>query len=366
MKLLVVSPGADISTKDVFDGLVPALRRQGHDVVEYPLSTRIARAGAWLAFNYRRARKEHPDVPEPTFADTLYLAAERVLPIALRNRVDWVLVVSGMYFHPDWFWMLQRAGVPTALLLTETPYDQDKEARVLPYVTCAWTNERSSVPFLRAVNPNVHYLPHAYDPFRHHPAALASAGTSESEAASVLAHDVVFVGTGFQERIDLLAGVDWSGIDFGLYGIWDQLGRRHPLRQFVRGEQVENHVAAALYRRAKIGLNLYRRSIGYGKDAPRIAHAESLNPRALELAACGLFHLSDERAEVGEVFGTLVPTFKTSAELERILRHWLARPAARFAISQQLPQAVVGRTFDAMAMQITADLEAFARSKVAA
>lgn len=415
MKLLIVAPGADWSTIDVHNGLVASLRRRGHEVLDYPLSQRIERSASWLRHCWEAARCHDPtaDVPEPTFADTLYLAGERVLPLALRAQVDWVLVVSGMYFHPDHLILLKRAGVCVALLLTETPYDQEQEARILPHVTLAWTNERSSVPFLRTANPNVHYLPHAYDPTVHrpntirscppaaavgqhvredsslpaltnataglrptgHPANRQSSGSLAPKATGVpgngersahdqyspalSAHDVVFVGTAFQERIETLEAVDWAGmgIDLGLYGNWTEaLPEGHALLPYVRAETVPNAVAAALYRRAKVGLNLYRTSKGFGPDAPRIAHAESLNPRALELAATGTFHLSDQRAEVGEVFGSLVPTFTTPAELTALLRHWLPRPTERSAIAAQLPGAVEWRSFDAMAASVEGDL----------
>ena len=241
MRLAVCHPGADTSTSDVYDGLVAALVRAGHEVVEYLLNLRIGRAKSWYEFNYRRAKKIDPTIVRPTFADWLYLAGERFLPICLREHVDWAIVVTGQYFHSDWLWMLQRANVPTALLCTETPYDQEKEANALRYVTCGWTNERSSVEYLRQYNPHVWYLPHAYDPEKHHP------GQEDDE--DVPAHDVVFVGTGFSERIELLMGVDWTGIDLGLYGNWE-LPRSHPLRRFVRGGVVPNKYAAALYRRA--------------------------------------------------------------------------------------------------------------------
>jgi glycosyltransferase involved in cell wall biosynthesis len=148
-----------------------------------------------------------------------------------------------------------------------------------------------------------------------------------------------------------------TAIDLGLYGSWGLLGSRHRLRKHVRGGVVTNQAAAALYRRAKIGLNLYRTSMGFGKGAPRVQGAESLNPRALELAACGVFTVSDYRPEVAEVFGPLVPTFTDPAELGPLLQRWLAADEGRRRLAAQLPSCVAARTFDAMAAQVAADLE---------
>jgi len=170
----------------------------------------------------------------------------------------------------------------------------------------------------------------------------------------------VFVGTAFQERIEWFRAIDWTGIDLGLYGNWDALGGRDRLRQFVKGKLVDNPRTAALYRRAKIGLNLYRQSKGFGRGAPRIvtSSAESLSPRAYELAACGVFHLSESRAEVREVFGDAVPTFRTPAEAETLIRRWLADDAGRRATAAALPALVAESTWAHRAAQVMSDLSA--------
>ena len=106
----------------------------------------------------------------------------------------------------------------------------------------------------------------------------------------------------------------------------------------MRDHEISNEKAVDLYRKAKIGLNLYRTTMD---SADRmITHAESLNPRAYELASCGVFSMSTPRAEVAEKFGPLVPTFTTGQELSRLLRHWLAHDAQRVAVAAQLPACV--------------------------
>jgi spore maturation protein CgeB len=198
------------------------------------------------------------------------------------------------------------------------------------------------------VQPRSFYLPHAMRPEVHRPDAPTADG--------VPAHDVVFVGSGFSERIELLSAIDWTGIDFALYGNWRSIPARSKLRQYVRDGVVDNQTAAALYRRAKVGLNLYRESIGWGKRAERITYAESLNPRAYELAACGCFHISQARAEVGDVFGDLVPTFRTAEECSSLIRKWLADDVGRSDVSFQLPSMVAWHTWTARGAQMAADL----------
>jgi spore maturation protein CgeB len=258
-----------------------------------------------------------------------------------------VLIVSGMYLHPDTLVLLRRAGRRVGVLLTESPYDLEPELRFAALADVVWTNERTCVEGFRRVCPHAFYLPCAFNATRHAPGAPA-AGTPR--------HDVVFVGTAFQERIELLRTIDWRGIDLGLYGNWQSLGSRSPLRQYVRAGTVTNDQALELYRAAKIGLNLHRLSKGWGRKAPRIAGAESLNPRAYELAAAGCFTVSDFRPELVERFGDLVPTFRDPAEAGALIRAWLADDEGRERLRLQLPAAVTGHDWHARAGQLLADL----------
>jgi spore maturation protein CgeB len=338
MRLLVVHPGARYSTADVFNGLVPALERLGHEVVPYALDGRLAAADAYGRFVWER-HPERDRLKKPSTSDAIYLASQELPYKAIREEVDATLIITAMFLHPEALRLMHLAGLRTGLVLTESPYDDAEQARVLPFIDVAWTNERTSVAPLREHNPRVHYLPVAYDPTRHR----ADAGGG---ADDVPAHDVVFVGSAFPERVRLLEAVNWDGIDLALYGKWDGLPESSPIHRFVRGGVIGNERAAELYRRAKIGLNLYRQAVG----------AESLNPRAVELAACGVFQISDYRKEVEEVFGGSVVTFSTAERLGECVRHFLGEGALREEHRLRAMEAVQGRTFDRMAEQVSAQL----------
>jgi hypothetical protein len=213
----------------------------------------------------------------------------------------------------------------------------------------AYGASKDIVERLRRTTPHVYYLPHSYDPAVHHP-------DWTQDEWDTPAHDVVFVGSYFTERQELLEAVDWTGIDFAIYGQWESLPKTSLLHQYIKGGIVNNRFAAALYRRAHIGINLYRESIGWGLDTPRITHAESLNPRAVELAACGLFQVSQPRDEVAEIFGESVGTFSTPAELEHVVRHYLANDEARERGATIARERVHGRTFAAAAASIVTTL----------
>lgn len=353
LRLLTIHPGSSYSTADVYTGYIAALKALGVECIEYRTDQRMAVAEKFTAALFRQANKGRAEGEKirPEVRHVVWQACAEIVAQALWHKVDAVLWFSLQYLHPDMLVLLRRARMPSVAILTESPYMDDRHRELLRYIDVAFTNERSSVAPLRAVNEDVYYLPPAYNPAIHH------AGRHFADNA-VEAYDVVFVGTGFQERLDLLAGVDWTGINLGLFGTYDLLPSRHPLRKHIRGGVVPNHQAAALYRRAKIGLNLYRQTTEFRQDAPRIAHAESLNPRAVELAACGAFHLSDHRAEVAEVFGEAVPTFTDSAELETTVRSFLADDDARRRLAARLPGCVQGWAFADRATELVSTLRA--------
>lgn len=235
---------------------------------------------------------------------------------------------------------LKRAGDCVAAYLTETPYEMELELEVSRCVDLVWTSERTGVEAFRAVNPHASYLPHGWMVHPDQP---------------MPAHDVVFVGSGFPERIDFFNAIDWSGIDLGLYGTWRGFGLKPDLEaDAVMGDQIDNATAAALYRRCKVGLNLYRTRTS---DRIRITTAESLNPRAYELAALGVFHVSAHRKEVHEVFQGHVPTFQTPEQAEVLIRSSLAvAPSERDSVAKYLPLCVQGMSWTDRAAQVLADL----------
>jgi len=357
VKVLLLHPGASWSTADVEAGLRYGLKYHGVQVIPYRLDQRIGYAQRWLHTMWRHKKKIDPTLEKPKTHDVMYHAGVGALEMALRHQVDVVLVVSAMLLHPDVVVMMKRAGLKVVVLFTESPYDEEQEMRVAKLVDGCWTNERASLPKFLSVNPCSGYLPHGWHPERHF--------VSARSIGDVASHDVVFVGSGFLERIKWFNSIDWSGIDLGLYGTWKGLGLSKQVKAAVKGEQVNNEMAASLYRRAKIGLNLYRTSKGWGRGAPQIVHAESLSPRAYELAACGAFHLSDDRAEVREVFGDLVPTFSTPTEAAALIRLWLNDAEGRARVAAALPACVAEASWAERAKTVIGDLQTMLAAKAA-
>ena len=350
LRVLLAHPGATWSTYDVYEGLLFGLRHLGCWVQPYRLDQRIISSTKSLWALHRVRKREDPETPKPTHDHIFYDAGIGILEAALRIQVDVVVIVSAMYLHPNVLLRLREAHIRVFILFTESPYDIEKELLVAPLVDGGWTNERTSVADFRKVNPHFGYLPHAWHPDKHH--------VFERESdAGIHSHDVVFVGTGWGERIAWFNAIDWTGIDLGLYGTWDKRTLNKQVRGAVVDQQIDNERAAALYRRAKIGINLYRKSKGWSRNAPQIDRADSLSPRAYELAACGSFHISEYRAEVREVFGGLVPTFSTPTEAAAVIRLWLNDPEGRARVAEHLPACVAEASWVNRAKTVLGDLQ---------
>ena len=350
-KPLVCHPGASFSVHDTFVGLVEAWRASGQPLAEFQLDGRIQYTHGYLHYQWRQMRRTHPETawPKPTPADVLLQACSGLVERALWRECDGILVVTGMFLQPDMLTLARRAGLQAYLLCTESPYDLAHELKVAALADGVWTTERTAVEAFAAVCPHAAYLPHAYRSGVHdQPASPAD--------AHLRAHDVVFVGSYFPERIALLEAVDWTGIDLGLYGTTYVIKKTSPLARFVVAQEVPNAQATGLYRRAKIGLNLYRTT------PPGCAAPESLNPRAYELAAAGVCQVSPARAETAERFDGAVRTFDSAATLEAVVHELLADDDQRAQLASEAQRLVAPHTWQSRILQMRRDLNAWEAS----
>jgi hypothetical protein len=74
-----------------------------------------------------------------------------------------------------------------------------------------------------------------------------------------------------------------------------------------------------------------------------------------------VFHLSDYRPEVAEIFGDLVPTFTSPAEAETLIRRWIADDESRARVAAQLPACVAEASWVARAATVIGDVQALLR-----
>ena len=338
MRMLVVHPGASWATHDVHVGLVEGLKDSGVSVCEWRLDGRIERSHGFLHYLWRQQRRKDKTRkwPKPTAGDVLYQASQGIVERAIEKNCQDVLIVSAMYMLPERIELMKRAGLRVWLLCTETPYDIAAEMRIAALCHGAWTHERSQVDAFRQVQPNTNYLPSAWRKGTHTPAQVAAEC------------DVFFCGSLFDERVEYLSRIDWSGIDFRLYG--EPINRaKGKLDAYLKGGIIPNETMRDYAQRARIVLNLFR--------APKNeCAAESLNPRVYEMAAAGVCMVSDYRPEVVDKFGSAVPTFHSPEEAGRVIRDLLADPGRREQNIKNAIAAVEDDHWHSRASQVVADI----------
>lgn len=330
----MVEPGPEFSVADVHHGWKRAFGRLGHAVVNYNLGER-------LDF-YRSA---HVPTAPGEFAkafegrDQVKLALFGVESAALRYWPDVVVFTSGFYIPSDTIELLKSRGMKVVILHTESPYEDVKQLNGAAYADLNLVNDPTNLESFRMVQPNSHYLPHAYDPEIHTP----------GPGVTDLKSDVCFVGTGFPSRVEFLERVDWSGIDLLLGGAWHSLEDISPLVPFVahpRGECLANEQTVDVYRSAKMSFNLYRTEAA----APEYEQGWSMGPREVELAACGTFFARNPRGEGDELL-PMLPTFTEPGELAELCRWWCSHDEQREQAAREAREVIAGWTFDARAEQ---------------
>jgi spore maturation protein CgeB len=178
---------------------------------------------------------------------------------------------------------------------------------------------------------HVSYLPMAADPGVHRPLTLTPAEQAEYGA------DVSFVGAGYANRRNLLPrwlSNDWS---FKVWG--DEWDGCEPLSAVLQrnGTRIDTDTCIKVFNATAINLNLHSCSSD-GLDP----HADFVNPRTFELAACGAFQLVDERSLLPDLFtdGEMI-RFRRAEEVPALIRTWLKDPAGRRTIAEAARQRVL-------------------------
>ncbi len=327
----MVSPGANFSTWDVYRGYFKALKKAGCEVLAYGLDKRISFYGEALQLFKKQKRGTY------CLADIYRLASNGIVVDALRQQVDLVFIISGMYVHPDAFVLLRRAGFKIACYFTEEPYDYAQQLKLVPFIDYLFLCDKVNLERYRKIQPNTWFVSHSCDPEIHKPRQVEDKYES----------DVVFIGTGFPERIELFEQIDWTSIDLKIFGTWELVKKKSPIRKYVSNEIMDNLETVKYYSGAKICLNLHRRSKGFRKVPEFIDEAYALNPRTFEIASCGAFQIVDDsRGQLRDVFGQTIPTFQNAKHLEMMIKHYLRAPRAREQIAKKAQEISQSHSFN--------------------
>lgn len=333
LRWLVCQPGPSFSVADVHAGWCEALRGLGQHVEEFTLADRL------VFYNEAYIKTDEGDFRKALNPDAAVQHALNGLAAGLfKFRPHVLLVISGFFTDTALLEQARHTGTRVVLLLTEQPYETDRELKLAEHADLVLLNDPTNLEKFQTLAPTV-YAPHAYRPSVHRP------GPTEEKPS-----DLVFVGTGYPSRIEFFEQMDLTGVEVALAGNWMRLAENSPLRPAVVhdiDECFDNADAVSLYRASRCGINFYRREA----DSDQAAAGWALGPREVEMAATGLFFLRDRRGEGDRVL-PMLPTFTGPEDASDQLRWWLAHPDHREAVSLQAKAAIADRTFEIHAAKL--------------
>ena len=311
---------------DVYQGLAKGLKQCGADVGMFNLDDRMTfYAGAHV--------KRDDEWVQAFDGDTAaHMAAIGLEAVLYEWWPDVVIVVSGFFIPPKIWAVLKMRPHTVVYWATESPYEDDRQARPARYADLVVLNDPKNLEQFRAeVNPQTHYFPHSYDPQIHH------------GNRNVPTWDFGFVGTGFPSRVEFFEDVTWPTSSVALAGNWQFVDDDSPIMPFLlheRGLCMDNKDTAEMYRSVRVSANLYRKETSEAGTADGWA----MGPREVELAATGTFFLREPRGEGDELF-PMLPTFTEVDEFSDLLAWALTHPDECTTAAAAARAAIGARTF---------------------
>lgn len=340
MRIVAVQPGPAWSVADCHAGWVEAFRQLGCHVVEFNTHDQF------MFYENAHIRNGAGDwVTAIEGSESQAVAVSKHLESVLYEAwPDVVFVTYGTQLDPRTFQLARERGHVVVMYHTEAPYEDDARLKWAEAgVADLWLiNDPTNIEQWRQAWPHVAYLPHSYRPALHKPADVMPR------------RDVCFVGTGFPSRTAWFRRYfDALGTDpkVELFGNWTSIPPGHKVGSHViEGDGFDNPRTTRIYQTSRVGLNLYR------KEATATADGWAMGPREVEMAACGLFFLTEERGENREVL-PMLPTFDSPEDCAEQSRWWLEHPAKREAAAREARAAIAEWTFENRARQVLRMLE---------
>lgn len=337
-RVFIVYPGHGTATIDVARGLHSGFLANDCEVTPFLLHAQAAWFGGLLSSDKA--------IPEELKTDASFVLAASAIPAAVlrSNKPDLIVVVHGLLV-PEPIWeSLQIIGqsiCPVHLVCTECPYQDADIRRIAPYATNIWANDAYS-----ARDNGWYYLPAAYDPERHHPPDEPIAGCP----------DLLFVGTGWPERVEFLRSVNFGALGLRIVGpeySW-AAAEGTDLEKCIETCTIPGPALWAYYAGSGAVLNMHRtcRSILGDSDKEDPVQGYSLNPRCYQVPACGGLLLSDYRPEWDDVFGACLRPWKDAEDLGDMARILVGNPELRAEIIGRTMEAVKPHTYHERAAQI--------------
>jgi len=250
---------------------------------------------------------------------------KKMVYLAVGTKPDIALVTGGHRITARTVRILKDKGACTVLWTTDPPFNFQPIIDVAPlydHIFCQGTEAVELLNQSDIMNP--HWLPVACDPDLHKPVTLSA------EEKKLYGNDVVFVGSYYPNRIELLERL--TDFDLGIWGPgWEKLHPDSPLQRFLRGGQAGPEVWLKIYSASKIIL------APHYQDPEKRLPVYQASPRIFEALACGAFVISDNQRDVFSIFreGEHLGRFTDSNDLIEKVRHYLDHSEERKLIAAQ-------------------------------
>lgn len=303
-----------------------ALKELGHivEVFESP-----AFHGTFTALGELRVGSEKLAVLENSF---LGVVSRAITAKAASFEADLVLALAQAPLNSQALKQLRRDNIATAMWFVED------YALFTYWRTFAPLYDFFAViqkePFIselaRIGQKQVVYLPAAADPAVHMPMELSPA---EQQA---LGAEIAFVGAGYPNR--RLAFKQLINYHFKIWGT--EWGGDPVLGRFVQreGKRISTPDCVKIFNASTINLNLHS-SV---QPDTLVGSGDFVNPRTFELAACGAFQLTDQRALMAELFDTEeLATFTSMQEFLEKIQYFQRNKEERLACAARARQRVL-------------------------
>ncbi|MBI5521330.1 MAG: glycosyltransferase [Desulfarculus sp.] len=178
---------------------------------------------------------------------------------------------------------------------------------------------------LDGLGANHAYLPMAAHPPVHCPRELTPAQRREYGAP------VGFMGAGYPNRQRIFKDLVARGLNLRLWGVgWRGLKELEPF--LAQERYLDSEEVVAIYNACQVVINLHSSPL----CETRVGGADFVNPRTLEVPACGGFQLVDRVRGLEDflVPGREVAVFDNEDQLLEMTAHYLRHPGERAAMAQ--------------------------------
>ncbi|WP_053075126.1 CgeB family protein [Ornithinibacillus californiensis] len=256
-----------------------------------------------------------------------------LVTIASQFKPHMVLALHGLFLHHHKMREIQKSGIPIAIWITDDPYYTDV-TKDFVYFDHIFTVELSCVDFYKNLgHTSVTYLPLGCRKEIFRPLPVPK----EDEI------DICFVGSAFQNRVDLIDGIADYLLDKNVMIVgqwWERLNNYNKLKSKIHNEWQTPESTAYYYNRAKIVLNIHRLAVYEHPEASQSNSlsipALSMNNRTFEINGCKTLQISDFRADINNHYenGKEIVTFSTSEELINNIEYYLQNEEERYRIAR--------------------------------